>query len=157
MPIVNTDTWAAMFRIYHPIFIQTSSKTFLTLLHYPFVDLCWYLPYLVPGGNFILLPQNAEGSFPVRDHPLHLCIIFYGRIFLLFTYCEIMDILIITIYCVYTRADIYHLTEKWVHILLRWRQGLSVIMEKKPGVLKVNKIRAVVVVDADFNFVKNSP
>lgn len=36
--------------------------------------------------------------------------------------------------------------------LQRWQQGLQVILEKKPGVLLVSKLRAILLMEADFNF-----
>lgn len=36
--------------------------------------------------------------------------------------------------------------------LLRWRHGLQVILEKKPGVRLVTKLRAILLMEADFNF-----
>lgn len=36
--------------------------------------------------------------------------------------------------------------------LKRWQRGLQVILEKKPGVRLVNKLRAILLMEADFNF-----
>lgn len=36
--------------------------------------------------------------------------------------------------------------------LKRWQQGLQVILEKKPGVILVSKLRAILLMEADFNF-----
>lgn len=36
--------------------------------------------------------------------------------------------------------------------LLRWQHGLQVILEKKPGVRLVSKLRAILLMEADFNF-----
>ena len=34
----------------------------------------------------------------------------------------------------------------------RWQQGISAMLEKKEGVIKVNKLRAILLMEADFNF-----
>ena len=36
--------------------------------------------------------------------------------------------------------------------LSRWAQGLSCMLEKEAGVIKVNKLRAILLMEADFNF-----
>lgn len=36
--------------------------------------------------------------------------------------------------------------------LKRWQNGLQVILEKKPGVVLVSKLRAILLMEADFNF-----
>ena len=36
--------------------------------------------------------------------------------------------------------------------LERWSVGLSVMLEKKPGVIEVDKLRAILLMEADFNF-----
>jgi hypothetical protein len=33
----------------------------------------------------------------------------------------------------------------------RWRKGLDVMLEKKPGVRKINTLRAILLYEADFN------
>jgi hypothetical protein len=55
-----------------------------------------------------------------------------------------------------------HLSEihsMFVHIgfnstaeILRWEKALSVMLEKEPGVLKVSKLRAILLLEADYNF-----
>ena len=46
-----------------------------------------------------------------------------------------------------------------VHIILntgfsldRWQRGLAAMIEKKPGVIVVDKLRAILLMEADFNF-----
>jgi hypothetical protein len=34
----------------------------------------------------------------------------------------------------------------------RWQSGLSVMLEKKKGVIQVDKLRAILLMEADFNF-----
>ena len=34
----------------------------------------------------------------------------------------------------------------------RWQKGLQAILEKRLGVLLVNKLRAILLMEADFNF-----
>jgi hypothetical protein len=36
--------------------------------------------------------------------------------------------------------------------LKRWQKGLTVMLEKKQGVILVNKLRAILLMEADFNF-----
>ena len=35
--------------------------------------------------------------------------------------------------------------------LHHWTKGISVMLEKKPGVVKVTKLRAILLLEADFN------
>ena len=37
--------------------------------------------------------------------------------------------------------------------LTRWKSGLTVMLEKEPGVIDVEKLRAILLLEADFNFV----
>lgn len=37
------------------------------------------------------------------------------------------------------------------HSLPRWRNGLSVMLEKKKGVIEASKLRAILLMEADFN------
>jgi hypothetical protein len=34
----------------------------------------------------------------------------------------------------------------------RWRYGTNIMLEKKPGIIFVNKLRAILLYEADFNF-----
>lgn len=47
------------------------------------------------------------------------------------------------------------LTESAFHSgypLLRWRRGLQVVIEKTPGVTLLTNLRAILLMEADFNF-----
>ena len=47
---------------------------------------------------------------------------------------------------------INHLSISTGTFLTRWTNGLTVMLEKLPGVTKVNKLRAILLMEADFNF-----
>jgi hypothetical protein len=34
----------------------------------------------------------------------------------------------------------------------RWQRGLTVMLEKKQGVILLNKLRAILLMEADFNY-----
>ena len=60
---------------------------------------------------------------------------------------------------VVSRPTLTHLHSAIVHLafnygvpLPRWARGMSCMLEKKEGAIRVNKLRAILLIEADFNF-----
>ena len=49
-------------------------------------------------------------------------------------------------------TDLCNLTYAKGYPLQRWKAGLTVMLEKEPGVINVDKLRAILLLEADFNF-----
>lgn len=54
------------------------------------------------------------------------------------------------------QASVFNLVAKGVHRFYRWIRVISVILEKKPLLYKVDKLISILLVEADFHFIKNS-
>ena len=50
-------------------------------------------------------------------------------------------------------ASIAHIASTTGHCLTRWCKGLTVMLEKEAGNIRVDKLRAILLMEADFNFV----
>ena len=50
-------------------------------------------------------------------------------------------------------ASIAHIASTSGHCLTRWCKGLTVMLEKEAGNIRVDKLRAILLMEADFNFV----
>ena len=48
-------------------------------------------------------------------------------------------------------SSLLHIASRNGVFLTRWIKGLSVVLEKLKGVIKVNKVRAILLMEADFN------